>query len=76
MSPCKPRASLPDFEVSDLKGRHYKIWADGHIEGFDDLEPRVVVNRIPRLVADGKRSTRPVSNDPSVVEFWKGVHAG
>lgn len=29
----------------------YKIWANGRIEGFEDLGPCIVINRIPVLLA-------------------------
>lgn len=40
----------PAFEVTDLKGRTYRIWASGRIEGFEDMRPCVIINRIPLLL--------------------------
>jgi hypothetical protein len=44
----------PAFEVTDMSGRHYKIWRDGRIEGFD-MKPCVVINRIPIEIARAVR---------------------
>lgn len=34
----------------------FRIWADGRTEGFEDQpEPRVVINRIPLLLAEAIR---------------------
>lgn len=38
---------LPAFEVKDYSGKHYRIWADGRIDGFENMKPRIVINRIP-----------------------------
>ncbi len=42
----------PAFEVTDLKGKHYKIYASGRTEGFEDCEPCVIVNRIPQISSE------------------------
>jgi hypothetical protein len=38
----------PIFEIRGDKS--YKIWADGHIEGF--AEPAIVINRIPATIRE------------------------
>lgn len=46
----------PIFEVID-GDNHYKIWEDGHIEGFgDDV---IVVNRIPVVTVPRTRGNSP-----------------
>lgn len=47
----------PAFEVTDLAGKHYRIWADGRVDGFD-IEPCVVINRIPRAIAEAVERAR------------------
>lgn len=42
-------AERPGFEITDLKGRHIKIWADGRTEGLEDMEPRIIINRLTIL---------------------------
>jgi len=39
---------FPVFEVIEDAGRHFKIFSDGRIEGF---EKAIVINRIPALFA-------------------------
>lgn len=50
-------SDLPAFEMRDLHGKHYRIWSDGRTEGFEDVEPRLIINRIPLLIAEAKRRT-------------------
>jgi hypothetical protein len=41
----------PIFEITDLGGKNYRIWASGRIEGFEDMPgPCVVINRIPATI--------------------------
>jgi len=53
---------IPAFEVTDLNGKSFRIWADGRIEGFEDMNPRVIINRIPlhvgRAVEEDRRLSR------------------
>lgn len=44
----------PAFEVTDLAGKSFRIWADGRTEGFEDMQPRIVFNRIPALLAKAR----------------------
>jgi len=39
----------PDFEVI-VDGHRYRIWADGHHEGFTGKQV-ITINRIPVLIA-------------------------
>lgn len=48
----------PVFEITDLDGEHYKIWANGRTEGFEKMSPRVVINRIPLLTAGLKEKNK------------------
>lgn len=46
------QAEKPAFEVRNpLTGKSYKIYASGWTEGFEDMGPRCIVNRIPQIVA-------------------------
>ena len=40
----------PAFEITDLASKSYRIWSNGRIEGFDDMTPCVVINRIQREI--------------------------
>jgi len=54
---AKPNAE-PIFELRYPSGAHtYKIWANGHIEGFS--EGLVVINRIPQLLARTEENFPP-----------------
>lgn len=51
----------PIFEITDLNGQTYKIWANGKVEGFDKMSPCVIINRVPQYVEANwsVRSGRP-----------------
>jgi hypothetical protein len=48
----------PAFEVR-VGDRHYRIWANGKAEGFEDGEtPVLIVNRIPRVIAEAVKDAQ------------------
>lgn len=44
------RSDLPAFEVLMPDGHRFKVWADGHIEGYP--LGAIVINRIPQYATD------------------------
>lgn len=59
------RDSKPAFEVRVgdplMPARHYRIWADGRVEGFKDGElPVLIMNRIPPLVHEAHARGRQI----------------
>jgi hypothetical protein len=49
----------PIFEITNMAGKTYRIWADGRLEGFDDMQPCVVINRAREYAMHGLGPRRP-----------------